>query len=77
VVIRHLWQLKNVVFLRWCLIDAVLLIASYRIFRLLKHSELGSSVGTVVELAPGHPKVKSSSPSLPQTVIKRAKRMNC
>jgi hypothetical protein len=25
VLIRHLWQLKTVVFLHWCLIDAILL----------------------------------------------------
>ncbi len=71
VVIRRLWQLVNVVFLHWCLIGTVLLIA--RTFGLLNHNQLGSSSGTVVELAPGHPKVKSSSPSLPPVVRNRVK----
>ncbi len=31
VLIRHLWQLKTVVFLPWCLIHAVLFVASLMI----------------------------------------------
>ncbi len=37
VLMRHLWQLKKIVFLHWCLICAVLLLVSWRLpIRLLK-----------------------------------------